>query len=174
MRAAVPIVARILRYRALHLWAVAVFGADQITKIWIYSTLPFETYHEPGRITIVPGFFHLVHVGNTGAAWGIFAGKSLWLAALAAFTLLAIYLFRRHLELDRPIVQVIFGMLCGGIVGNFVDRLLHGHVVDFLLFTFGSFHWPAFNIADSAICIGVGLYLIHSFRTPAPATGPGA
>lgn len=157
---------RLLRYRRLFTWAGAVLVLDQITKSWIDATLPFETYYEPGRVTVIPTFFHIVHVGNTGAAWGLFAGKSLWLAILALITLSAIFAFRRQLELRRPIIQVIFGLLCGGIVGNLVDRLLHGHVIDFLLFTFGKFHWPAFNLADSAICIGVALYLLYSFRTP--------
>jgi signal peptidase II len=166
-------VVRLFRYRALFIWGAVVFLLDQITKFWVDATIPFETYFEPGRITVVPSFFHLVHVGNTGAAWGMFAGKSFWLALLALATLGAIYFFRRQLELSRPVVQVIFGLLCGGIVGNLVDRLLHGHVIDFLLFTFGSFDWPAFNIADSAICIGVGLYLIFSFRNDStPAMAP--
>lgn len=157
---------RILRYRRLYLWAAAVFILDQVSKEWVASTLPFETYFPPSRITVIDGFFHIVHVGNTGAAWGLFSGKSLWLALLAIVTLAAIFVFRRHLGLRNPMVQVTFGLLCGGILGNLVDRLLHGHVVDFLLFTFGAFDWPAFNIADTAICVAVGLYLIQSFREP--------
>ncbi len=152
------------RYRALFLWGAVVFVLDQVSKAWINAALPFETYYEPGRVTVIPSFFHIVHVGNTGAAWGLFAGKSLWLAVLAVVTLGAIFFFRRQLDLARPLAQVIFGLLCGGIVGNLVDRLIHGHVIDFLLFTFGSFDWPAFNFADAAICVGVGLYLIYSFR----------
>jgi signal peptidase II len=151
--------------------AVGVFVLDQATKVWINATLPYETIHPYGSITIIPHFFHLVHVGNTGAAWSLFAGKSVWLAGLAILTLAAIYVFRRHLELRRPLAQVSFGLLCGGIVGNLVDRLWHGHVIDFLLFQFGSLgDFPVFNIADTAICTGVGLYLIHSFRAPEPAT----
>jgi signal peptidase II len=155
-------------YRWLLLLAVTVFVVDQVTKIWINHSLPFETIHPYGSITLVPGFFHLVHVGNTGAAWSLFTGKSLWLAALAILTLGAIFVFRRHLELSRPMVQVSFGLLCGGIVGNLVDRVAHGHVIDFLLFEFGRYEFPVFNLADTAICVGVGLYLIHSFRAPQP------
>ena len=161
--------ARIYHYRRLLFLAVVVFTLDQITKVWINHTIPFETYFGPDRITIIPGFFHLVHVGNTGAAWGMFAGKTLWLAALAIATLAGIYFFRHHLELRRTVTQVCFGLLCGGIFGNLVDRLAHGHVIDFLLFTFGSWDFPAFNIADSAICVGVGIYLVQSFREPQPA-----
>lgn len=166
------ILARVLRYKRLYLWAVAVFVLDQVTKAWVAETLPFNTYYPPDRITVIPDFFFLVHVGNTGAAWGLFAGKSVWLALLAAATLTAIFLFRKHLELRQRVVQITFGLLCGGILGNLIDRLIHGHVVDFLLFTFGSFHWPAFNIADSGICIAVCLYLIQSFREPGKPAAP--
>jgi signal peptidase II len=165
------LIARALRYRWLTGLAVLVFVLDQVTKAAINATLPFNTYFEPGRVTVIPSFFHLVHVGNTGAAWGLFAGKSLWLAALAIVTLAAIYHFRRQLELVRTVVQVSFGLLCGGILGNLVDRIIRGHVVDFLAFSFGSFEWPAFNVADSAICVGVGLYLLQSFREPRAPDG---
>lgn len=161
-------------YRWLLSLAVGVFAIDQITKIWVLHTLPLNTYHPFGSITIIPGFFHLVHVSNTGAAWSLFSDKSGWLAALAVVTLTAIFYFRRHLELNRPTVQVSFGLLCGGIVGNLVDRLYHGHVIDFLLFEFGTWEFPVFNAADTAICVGVGLYLIHSFRAPQPDTTPQA
>jgi signal peptidase II len=161
-----PLGARIRAYRWLLTLALGVFLVDQVTKAVIDATLPFETIHPYGSITVVPGFFHLVHVGNTGAAWSLFTGKSLWLAALAIATLAAIFIFRRHLELSRPLVQVSFGLLCGGIIGNLIDRIWHGHVIDFLLFQFGSYEFPVFNIADTAICTGVGLYLIHSFRAP--------
>lgn len=158
--------ARAYHYRWLLLLAVVVFTLDQVTKVWVNHTIPFETYFGPDRITVIPGFFHLVHVGNTGAAWGMFAGKTVWLAALAIVTLAGIYLFRHHLELRRLVTQVCFGLLCGGIFGNLVDRLAHGHVIDFLLFTFGSWDFPAFNVADSAICVGVAIYLYQSFREP--------
>jgi signal peptidase II len=157
---------RIFNYRWLLVLAVVVFLLDQVTKAWIAATIPFGTFFEPEAVSIIPGFFRLVHVGNTGAAWGIFEGKSLWLAILALVTLVAIFAFRAHLELKRMVVQVCFGLLCGGIVGNLVDRLIHKHVIDFLLFHIGDYVWPAFNLADSAICVGVLLYLWHSFKTP--------
>jgi len=164
---------KILAYRWLLGLAVTIFICDQITKAWIASHLEFGTYFPPDSINVVTGFFRIVHVGNTGAAWGMFAGKSIWLAALALVTLGAIFLFRRHLELRRLVIQVSFGLLCGGIVGNLVDRLLHGHVVDFLLFYVGRYEWPAFNVADAAICTGVGLYLLQTFlerKSPLPET----
>ena len=154
---------RLHRYRWLLALALGVFVADQVSKWIIAATLPYNT---PDHVTVIPGFFFIVHIGNPGAAWGLFAGMSMWLAVLAVGTLAMIYLFRRHLELRRTAMQVSFGLLCGGIVGNLVDRLIHGHVIDFLLFTFGRLgDWPAFNIADSAICVGVGLYIVQSFRS---------
>lgn len=162
--------ARVGAYRWLLGLALGVFVLDQVSKAWINATLQVDNPYD--NIPIIPGFFQLVHVSNTGAAWSLFANKSQWLAALAVVTLAAIFVFRRHLELNRPTVQVSFGLLCGGIVGNLVDRLQHGHVIDFLLFRFGSYDFPVFNFADTAICIGVGLYLIHSFRTPSPAEAP--
>jgi signal peptidase II len=159
---------RLLAYRRLLALALAVLAADQLTKTWIASRLPFETYHvADGAIPVIRGFFHLVHVGNTGAAWSMFTGKSVFLAALAALTLVAIWLWRRALGLRDRIAQISFGLLCGGITGNLIDRLLHGHVIDFIDLHFGDYIYPTFNVADSGICIGVLLYLWHSLRTPA-------
>lgn len=152
------------RYRRLLVLAALVFAADQATKAWIFGRL---AYGGLDRIDVIPGFFRLIHVGNTGAAWGLFQDRSLPLALLGAATVAAIFVFRRALALHVPLVQVAFGLLLGGIVGNLVDRLVHGHVVDFLDFRFGTFIWPTFNVADSGICVGVALYLWASFRHPA-------
>jgi signal peptidase II len=159
---------RVLAYRLLWFLATAVFALDQITKAWIAYRLDYPTYwpHE-GAITVIEGFFYLVHVGNTGAAWSLFAGQSTFLALLAGITLLGIYFWRRHLGLRERRAQIAFGLLCGGIAGNFVDRLLHGHVIDFLDFHFGDYIYPTFNFADAGICVGVILYLWHSFQEPA-------
>ncbi len=163
---------RILAYRVLLLLAGGVFVLDQATKLWIEARLPYGTYGEPGAIPVIRGFFYLVHVGNTGAAWSLFSGNSSALAILAMATLLAIFLWRRQLGLRQAAVQVGFGLLCGGILGNLADRLTHhGHVIDFLDFHFGRYVYPTFNIADSAICVGVGLYLLHSLRTPEKEAG---
>ena len=157
---------RILAYRRLLALALAVFVLDQLTKVWVAALLPFGTYGEPGAISVIRGFFYLVHVGNTGAAWSLFSGQSVLLAALAVATLVAIFCSRRALGLRHPLSQVCFGLLCGGIAGNLVDRLWHGHVIDFIDLHFGSYIYPTFNVADSGICVGVILYLIHSLRQP--------
>lgn len=165
---------RLLAYRRLWTLALLVFAVDQATKWWIVARLPFPTYGPPDHIAIVPGFFHLVHVGNTGAAWSLLTGKSTLLAVLAIVTLIAIWYFRRHLVLRHPAVQTCFGLMCGGIAGNLVDRLVHGHVVDFLDFHFGRWVYPTFNVADSGIVCGVALYILQSWRAPPdePAASP--
>lgn len=158
---------RVLAYRLLWVLAVVVFAIDQLTKTWIVTRLDYPTYWpSEGAITVIDGFFYLVHVGNTGAAWSLFAGQSAWLALLAGITLLGIFYWRRHLGLRDLRAQAAFGLLCGGIVGNFFDRILHGHVIDFLDFHFGDYIYPTFNIADAGICVGVLIYLWHSFQEP--------
>jgi signal peptidase II len=140
--------------------------ADQLTKLAIDRAMPLGTYGAPWHIEVIPGFFNLVHVGNTGAAWSLFSGRSTMLALLAVGTLIGIFIWRRSLGLRIVPVQVSFGLLCGGILGNLFDRLIHGHVIDFLDFHFGSYVYPTFNVADCGICIGVIVYLIYSFRNP--------
>ena len=158
---------RVLAYRVLLGLAFAIFVVDQLTKAWIAHRLPFGTYGEMGgAIPVVRGFFYLVHQGNTGAAWSMFTGRSVLLAVLAAGTLVAIYFWRHTLGLRARGTQICFGLLCGGIVGNLTDRLVHGHVIDFIDLHFGSYVYPTFNVADSGICVGVVLYLWQSLRAP--------
>jgi len=161
-----PLWRRLLAYRVLLALALSIIALDQASKGWINARLPLGTYGPPGAIPVVRGFFNLVHVGNTGAAWSMLTGRSVLLATLAAATLLAIFVWRRALGLRDRVAQVCFGLLCGGIIGNLVDRLLHGHVIDFLDFHFGSYIYPTFNLADAGICVGVLLYLVHSLRQP--------
>src|ERR1017187_314348 len=102
---------RLLAYRWLLLLAAIVIAADRLSKAWIASRLPFGTYGEAqGAIVVIRGFLNLVHVGNTGAAWSLLSGQSLFLALLAAATLAAIFIWRRALGLDQPSVQLNFGL----------------------------------------------------------------
>jgi len=146
---------------------VLVFGADQITKSMIAARLPFGSYGPGAQIEVFPGLLNLVHVGNTGAAWSMFSGMSVWLGLLALGTLVAMFFWRHTLGLRHPAVQPAFGLLSGGIVGNLVDRFRHGHVIDFLDFHFGNYIYPTFNVADSGICVGVFWYVLWSLRQPA-------
>jgi signal peptidase II len=158
---------RFLKYWRLTAIAASVLAADQATKAWIAARLPFNTYGDgAGAIRVVRGFFYIVHVGNTGAAWSILSGRSILLATLAGVTLVAIFIGRRALGLAAPHAQACFGLMCGGIAGNLADRLARGHVVDFLDFHFGTYVYPTFNVADSAICVGVVLYAAYSLKSP--------
>lgn len=160
-------------YRLFWWIALSVYGLDQSTKLWILSleTLPLGSYFSPDNIEIVPNFFYLVHIGNDGAAWGLLSGQGRLLGCIALLALISIYYFREKLELTRVSVQICFGLLTGGILGNVTDRILHGHVIDFLDFhlpfslpyLFPHGRYPAFNIADCGIVIGVILYLLFSF-----------
>ncbi|MGB0460069.1 MAG: signal peptidase II [Opitutales bacterium] len=159
------------------LWTAAlVFILDQASKFWISQRLPFGTYRPEEAITLIPDFFYLVHLGNRGAAWGILEGQGVLLSIAALAALAAIYCFRNSLQLHRHSQQWIFGLLIGGILGNLLDRLLHGHVIDFfdlhfpfsIPFILEGGRYPAFNIADSGIVIGVGAYLVLSFFEKEP------
>ncbi len=164
-----PLRQRLRAYRTLWVLGLSVFGLDQLTKLWIVARVPFDPLHSHGAgadIEVIPGFFYIIHVGNTGAAWSMFSGRSITLAMLAAATLVAIYFWRHSLGLKHPVSQVCFGLLCGGIVGNLVDRIVHQHVIDFIDLHFGNYVYPTFNVADSGICIGVLLYLWQSLRAP--------
>ena len=111
---------------------------------------------------ILPGFFSIVHVRNTGAAWGILRGQTMLLAILSVGVGAGIVLrFRQLVEGHRERVWAL-GLVLGGIAGNLVDRVLWGSVIDFLSFYYRSFEWPAFNVADSAISCGVGLFVLSS------------
>ncbi|MGJ8641065.1 MAG: signal peptidase II [Opitutaceae bacterium] len=160
-------------YRRLFITAVIVFVLDQLTKTWIFNhpDLPLDSYFYPDSIEVIKGFFYIVHIGNEGAAWGMFSGYGGILAVFAVLALFAIYKFRESLELHRKSMQFAFGLLTGGVLGNMVDRLIHGHVIDFLDFhlpfsipyLLPGGRYPAFNIADCGIVVGVFIYMVISF-----------
>ncbi|MDR2981256.1 MAG: signal peptidase II [Puniceicoccales bacterium] len=153
--------------RYIPFWTIlfTLLALDQVTKLATLAWIP-SSYENP-PIEVIPGFFNLVHVYNKGAAFSMFSGHRWPLVILALGALIGIFFWRRSLELERPIVQWAFGLLTGGIIGNVIDRVFYGHVVDFLDFNIPLYgHWPAFNIADSGICIGVGLYVVYSFMRP--------
>ena len=138
------------------------YALDQLTKQWILRSI---TLYEAR--SVVPDFFNLVNVPNTGAAFGSFKGNNTFfvIISLIALVVVTILLVRHHRsDLWR---DVSLALLLAGILGNLTDRLLHGHVVDFLLFNLHIRYadpWPAFNVADSCISIAVVLFIIHSFR----------
>lgn len=150
--------------------ALSLLVLDQLTKWSVVGRLPLGAEME-----VLPGFFRLVHWGNTGAAWSLFHGNNHVLALVSLAALVVLFLARRHFESERPAGQVALGLVFGGILGNLVDRLVHGHVVDFLYFHVirrdgVEVGFPAFNVADTAICTGVGIILLLSWMArPVPA-----
>lgn len=138
-------------------WAVTliVLLLDQATKLavqWMRHNTPEAFFNS------MDGLMSLVYVRNTGAAWGSLSGTGPYLGVLALGALLAIYLLRRPLQIHKPLMQVAFGLLVAGIAGNMFDRLILGYVVDFIQLEFITF--PAFNIADAGISVGVVMYVL--------------
>jgi len=140
--------------------AAIIAGLDQLTKWWVVHSLqPDES-----RV-VIAGFFDLVNWRNTGAAWGMFRNHNLVFTVILVLALATLVWFRHSFQLNRPSARIALGLMLGGIAGNLIDRLRVGQVIDFLLFYIGGYHWPAFNVADSAICVGVGLYVILTWRS---------
>src|SRR6266436_9141206 len=141
--------------------SLPLYMLDRITKYWVLHSI------DPDQpMVVVPGFFHLVNVTNTGAAFGSFKNNNTFFIAISCVALLfVVSLLVRHRSHDTW-RDVSLALLLAGILGNLTDRLLYGHVIDFLLFDLHvrfAHPWPAFNVADSCISIAVVLFVIDSF-----------
>ncbi len=139
--------------------ACAVVLLDQYTKLLVMRR--FRLYES---VPVIPGFFNLTYVRNKGAAFGILSGvQGSWrtvffiIVSLVALAVL-VALVRKTGE---RLSLVSYALISGGAVGNLIDRMRYGEVVDFIEWYYRSFHWPAFNVADSAITVGVGLLMIE-------------
>jgi signal peptidase II len=153
--------------RRIGMVALLVLVLDQLTKFAVRRCLGGEMGEE--ERVIIPGFFKLVHWSNTGAAWSLFMGKNSILAIVALVALLVLFRSRHYFDAHTTTGQVALGLIFGGILGNLIDRLWIGHVTDFLRFYLerrggNELGFPAFNVADSAICVGVGLIFILSWK----------
>ena len=163
--------------RRIGLIALLIIGIDQLTKNIVLQFLGYAQ-----EKVVVDGFFKFVHWGNTGAAWSMFRGNNNILALVALVALVVLFLSRHHFDSRTLLGQVAFGLIFGGIMGNLLDRLLRGHVIDFLYFYLqqrggGEIGFPAFNVADSAICSGVALVFLLTWRNerePRPTESPAA
>lgn len=137
---------------------MAVILLDQSTKLYVDRALPL---HDP--ITIIKNFFHIVHIRNTGAAFGIMADQGLFLRVffiiISSVAIIIIPFFLMKLK-DNQIVPITgLSLIMAGAIGNLIDRIRLGEVIDFIDLHWYSYHWPTFNLADSAITIG-GIFLI--------------
>ncbi len=135
---------------------------DQFTKVWVRSTFVYGG--EPTEI--IPGFFNLVYVRNPGAAWGMLGGQQVILITLSVVVFILLAVFHRRVLNPTLDHRIALGLMLGGVLGNLIDRAKLHWVTDFLDFHIGTHHWPSFNVADSAICIAVGLYLLSSLWHP--------
>ena len=133
---------------------LAVVLLDQWTKFWIRSHLIFNEERP-----VIEGFFNLVYVRNDGAAWNILSGHGIVLILISVAVLILLFVYHRAFLKECLSHRILLGLMVGGIAGNLIDRIRFGWVTDVLDFEFGSYHYPSFNVADSAICIAVIVYI---------------
>ena len=141
---------------------ILVVVLDQLSKLWVVGN--FALYES---VPVIPGFFSLTYLTNTGAAFGILAGHSTWwrqafFIAIALAALVVITVMYRRLRNESVWYEIALAFIAGGAIGNVIDRVRLGSVVDFLDVYIGTRHWPAFNIADSAITVGVAVFLVKN------------
>jgi len=153
------------RSRFGRLAAIAVilffYGLDQLTKWLVIHSLPYDSERP-----VIPGFFMLVHWGNTGAAFSSFSEKNGMFIGLSALTLLVLAVFAIRGAFQHTATRVAISLLSAGVLGNVTDRIRHHHVVDFLLFNLHvpfANPWPAFNVADSCICVAAGILVLGAW-----------
>lgn len=137
---------------------------DQLTKAMVTYFLNLYEI-----VPVIDGFFSLVYLENKGAAWGVFSNNALFITILGIFFLLFLVLYVKEIKDTTPASTIALGFVLGGVVGNLLDRLIRGHVVDFLGFVIFGYHFPIFNIADVLIVVGVFLlaldYVVGSVRS---------
>ncbi len=140
---------------------IVVFALDRLAKVLIESYLLLYESRP-----IIPGFFDLTHTRNTGVAFGLFANSnSPWMPYLLTLTSAAALIMILAYSLRHPVqdwkLQLGLMLVLGGAAGNLYDRISYGYVIDFLDVFYGTHHWPTFNLADSAISVGIGLLLLE-------------
>ncbi len=145
--------------------AALVLLFDQATKVYIDASMPLHD-----SIAVIPGFFSITHVRNPGAAFGFLAGASplfrniFFVGVTVAAILLILHYLRTSKAQDR-LLAFSLSLILAGAVGNLIDRIRFGEVIDFLDVYVGSHHWPAFNVADSAISVGAVILFIELLRS---------
>jgi signal peptidase II len=152
------------KYRIVSILAGVIIVLDQITKIWVQGSISMYE-----SIPIVPGFFDLVHVLNKGAAFGFLNRADIhwqtyFFIAVSALAVVLIFHLVRTVDREDSFLFTGLGCILGGALGNMIDRIRIGQVIDFLDFHAAGHHWPAFNVADMAISIGALLLLISFYQ----------
>ena len=148
-------------FRCALLTGIIFLILDQLTKYWVVKAIPFAA-----RQTVIPGFFNLTYVTNTGAAWGILSGRYWLLLTISGLVFAAAIWYLRTLTDGWKERYFAIFLVMSGILGNSIDRIFRGAVVDFLQFYIGKYVWPSFNVADSCICVGVFIYILSTLLRP--------
>ena len=146
----------------LALVVLPLYVLDQVTKFLVVRSIDPADFRP-----VIPHWFALVHWTNTGAAWGMFSNANPFFMALSVLALAVLAMMYRAGSFAPAWPRAGFCLLLPGILGNLTDRIVHGHVVDFLLFDLHvrfAHPWPAFNVADSCICVAVGCFLVGSWQ----------
>ena len=157
------------RQRGLYLWISGVVVAlDQVTKALVDGYMELHESH-----TIIEGLARLTYVQNRGAAFGILSDadlpyQSILFSLVSVAALAAIAVFAWRLPANSRLPQVALALIMGGAVGNLLDRARLGYVIDYVDVYWGRHHWPAFNVADAAISVGVCLLVLDILRSPQP------
>src|SRR6266581_7872081 len=149
--------------------AAATLALDRWTKALIQKRFDLNE-----SISVIDGFFNITYVRNTGVAFGIFSSisspaKSVLLSLFTAFAAAVVITYSVRSPARNRLLQIALSLILGGALGNLYDRLAYGYVVDFLEFYVRTYHWPSFNVADSAISIGVILLALEILRNEAPS-----
>lgn len=152
------------KYRLALIITVGVLLLDQITKVLVNHLMALYQ-----SVEIVPNFVHLTYLRNTGAAFGFLAGghsplRIIFFILILAVAIGCIFYLLKNLRSDRTVLIISLSLILGGAIGNFIDRLRMGEVIDFIDLHWHHIHWPAFNVADSAITIGVILLFFQMIR----------
>ncbi|MFC1833777.1 signal peptidase II [Thermodesulfobacteriota bacterium] len=158
------------KYILFSLIALSILAGDQVTKHLVLESIPLGTGYE-----VIPGFLNVVHVRNSGAAFGMGSGWGARFFLVVSVTALLTILWLLASSKETRLVLVAgYGLFFGGVLGNFLDRIRFGEVIDFLDLHVGTWHWPAFNVADSALCIGAACFFIYylmPLRVPEDSDG---
>ena len=152
------------KYWVLLIFCFGILLLDQVTKFIVVQKFPLYQ-----RVEVIHGFFNLTHVRNTGGAFGIFGGEkggigSILFVVVSLIAVGAILVLFTKVKENEKNLALSFSLILSGAIGNLIDRLRYGEVVDFLDFHLSTYHWPAFNVSDSAICIGIGLMALQLFK----------
>jgi signal peptidase II len=139
---------------------VLVVVSDQLSKLWI-----LDNYALYESTTLIPGFFNFTFLRNSGAAFGMLSNmpllwRQIFFISIAVIALVVLILMQRKMGRESFWYTLSFAFIGGGAVGNVIDRVLYGSVIDFLDVYVGQYHWPAFNVADSGITVGVCIFLL--------------